>query len=154
MGQSRTENILENMLGASNPITEPQSREEALLKQILESGGGGGSHTYSDEEQEVGKWIDGRTVYEKTVYNAGGLSGDFLIPHGITDLDRVISCQGSYYDTNAGTSGAIGVVPRIENNLIGVTTFTSTNIQIRVPTIFGTRIVDWYFDVRYIKTES
>lgn len=40
MGQSRTENILENMLGASNPIHEPQSREEALLKQILESGGG------------------------------------------------------------------------------------------------------------------
>lgn len=43
MGQSRTENILENMLGASNPIPEPQSREETLLKQILESGGGGGS---------------------------------------------------------------------------------------------------------------
>lgn len=43
MGQSRTENILENMLGASNPIPEPQSREETLLKQILESGGGGGA---------------------------------------------------------------------------------------------------------------
>lgn len=35
MGQSRTENILENMLGASNPLGEPQSREEALLMQIL-----------------------------------------------------------------------------------------------------------------------
>lgn len=30
MGQSRNENILENMLGASNPLGEPQSREEAL----------------------------------------------------------------------------------------------------------------------------
>lgn len=36
MGQSRTENILENMLGASNPLGEPQSREEALLMQLLE----------------------------------------------------------------------------------------------------------------------
>lgn len=36
MGQSRTENILENMLGASNPLGEPQSREEALLMQILD----------------------------------------------------------------------------------------------------------------------
>ena len=35
MGQSRTENILENMLGASNPLGEPQSREEALLMQLL-----------------------------------------------------------------------------------------------------------------------
>ena len=34
MGQSRTENILENMLGASNPLGEPQSREEALLMQL------------------------------------------------------------------------------------------------------------------------
>lgn len=36
MGQSRTENILENILGASNPLGEPQSREEALLMQLLE----------------------------------------------------------------------------------------------------------------------
>lgn len=36
MGQSRTENILENMLGASNPLGEPQSREEALLMQLLD----------------------------------------------------------------------------------------------------------------------
>lgn len=35
MGQSRNENILENMLGASNPLGEPQSREEALLMQLL-----------------------------------------------------------------------------------------------------------------------
>ncbi len=36
MGQSRNENILENILGASNPLGEPQSREEALLMQLLE----------------------------------------------------------------------------------------------------------------------
>jgi len=36
MGQSRNEDILENMLGASNPLGEPQSREEALLMQLLD----------------------------------------------------------------------------------------------------------------------
>lgn len=36
MGQSRNENILENILGAQNPLGEPQSREEALLMQLLE----------------------------------------------------------------------------------------------------------------------
>lgn len=37
MGQSRTEDILENMLGAENKISDPQSREEALLIAILET---------------------------------------------------------------------------------------------------------------------
>lgn len=36
MGQSRNENILENILGAQNPLGEPQSREEALLMQLLD----------------------------------------------------------------------------------------------------------------------
>ena len=111
-------------------------------------------HNYSNDERIVGTWVDGRPVYEKTVYNAGGRSGDFFLPHGITDLDRVISCQSSYYDNNSGTSGAIGLIPRIENYSIGIIAFTSTDIQIRVPTVFGVRIVDWYFVIRYIKTQS
>ena len=36
MGQSRIENILENILGANNVIPEPQSRNEYLLIQIME----------------------------------------------------------------------------------------------------------------------
>lgn len=35
MGQSRIEKILENMLGASNVLEPPQSREEKLLMQLL-----------------------------------------------------------------------------------------------------------------------
>lgn len=38
--QSRMEAILGNMLGQQNPIGEPQSRVEDLLIQILEQGGG------------------------------------------------------------------------------------------------------------------
>lgn len=40
--QSRSEAILQNMLGASNVLTEPESRLEELLTAILERGGGGG----------------------------------------------------------------------------------------------------------------
>ena len=36
MGQSRNENILENILGADNEILEPVSRIETLLIQLLE----------------------------------------------------------------------------------------------------------------------
>lgn len=40
--QSRNEAILQNMLGATNTLQPPQSRIEALLTQLLNSGGGGG----------------------------------------------------------------------------------------------------------------
>ena len=40
MAQSRVEAILENMLGASNPLETPQSRVEALLQELLEHGSG------------------------------------------------------------------------------------------------------------------
>lgn len=40
--QSRSEAILQNMLGADNALEPPQSRVEDLLQQILESGGGSG----------------------------------------------------------------------------------------------------------------
>lgn len=45
MGQSRTEDILENMLGADNELQPPQSRVERLLMQLkdaISAGGGGG----------------------------------------------------------------------------------------------------------------
>ena len=32
----------------------------------LQYGAGGGGHNYSTQEQVVGTWIDGSTVYEKT----------------------------------------------------------------------------------------
>lgn len=40
--ESRNEAILQNILGATNPLGEPQSRIEALLQQILEEGAMGG----------------------------------------------------------------------------------------------------------------
>ena len=40
MGQSRLEDILENMLGAHIELEPPQSRIEALLTQLLETGMG------------------------------------------------------------------------------------------------------------------
>ncbi len=48
MGESRAELILENILGASHELGEPQSRIEVLLMELLEelSGGGGGKKLY------------------------------------------------------------------------------------------------------------
>lgn len=48
--------------------------------------------TYSATEHVVGKWIDGSTIYEKTI-DLGALPNvaPKTVNHGITNLDKVIS---------------------------------------------------------------
>lgn len=84
------------------------------------AGGGGGVHIYSTTEQEVGEWIDGRTVYERT-FDLGSdlscLSGawtDTGIPKGL--ILHLVNAQlqgdnGTLYvaNVNANTNGDIGI---------------------------------------------
>ena len=49
MGQSRNEDILENMLGAQNELGDPQSRIETLLMEILDQGSTAGSLIAEDD---------------------------------------------------------------------------------------------------------
>ena len=60
MGQSRNEDILENILGAENEIGEPQSRIEELLQEILAQGQGGGL-PQGTEPNQVLMWSEGRS---------------------------------------------------------------------------------------------
>lgn len=55
---------------------------------------GGGSHSYSTTEQEVGTWIDGSPVYEKVV-DLGALPNNTTknVAHGISNLGRVIQAE-------------------------------------------------------------
>ena len=95
------------------------------------SGGGSSSHTYSTEEQVVGKWIDGRDVYEKT-YEVNTTTplgtNTYAFNHEITDLDRVINYYGSsYWPGGAGgkmipfSDGTDSIfVTLYNNNVIGM----------------------------------
>lgn len=69
----------------------------------LENGdSGGGSqnklHVYSTEEKVVGKWTDGRNVYEKTFYseNIPAGSGNSTTIGTIDNSDKMISTVGSW----------------------------------------------------------
>lgn len=67
-GQSREELLLENILGASNEVI-PQSRVEILLKEIAESGGGGGdSSAVKYTEQSL---TDAQKAQARTNIGAG-----------------------------------------------------------------------------------
>ncbi len=65
-----------------------------------------GGHRYSTEEQIVGEWIDGSTLYEKMV-ECGALpnNGTKNVAHGITNLAYVVKMEG----TAVRTSGTFAV---------------------------------------------
>ena len=60
-------------------------------------GGGGGGVVYSLTEHIVGKWLDGRDIYERT-YNVGSISigsfGTVISIDNANDIDRVLYMQG------------------------------------------------------------
>ena len=74
-----------------------------LLNGIEYSSGGSSSHNYSTTEQVVGKWIDGKPIYEITV-NTGTLPNNTTktTAHGISNLKSVIDFKGYALNTNNG----------------------------------------------------
>ena len=58
--------------------------------------GGGSMHNYSTTEQVVGTWVDGKTLYEKTILGTTEQSvPETQVNHGINNLDTVVSIEGS-----------------------------------------------------------
>lgn len=126
----------------------------------VSSGGGGGVH-YSLNEQVIGTWVDGSTLYEKTVYYAGGTTGQIHIPHNITNMSKCVDVFGTCYDIGYKEgSQRIGAgdlpLPRIatDNNNVGFTGVSKTEINVSVGNIWSDRITDFYITLRYTKSST
>lgn len=111
---------------------------------------------YSVTEKVVGAWVDGSPVYQKTIYNAGGVTGNFNFPHGITNFGKLLSYEGTVSDSSFAQYGDIWVVPRIasDGNSIGIDKVSTTSIYMINPNAFGTRLYDWYITLRYTKSST
>lgn len=72
------------------------------------------AHHYSTDEKVIGTWIDGSTLYEKTVeINNIAFDNDWhTVAHGITNIDKVISCTGIMF----GTDGEFFNLPQYRAN--------------------------------------
>lgn len=117
------------------------------------AGSGSEWHEYSTEEKVVGKWIDGKPLYEKTVIYAGGTTGQISVNHGVVNLKRIIEIAASVRDSD-GTGETTYPLPRISSDgyNIGIMGTGSSTITYYVPSVFGNRIVDCIFTIRYTKT--
>lgn len=145
MGQSRNENILENILGAQNPLGEPQSREEALLMQLLEK-----------LSVTVLKWLgvtateisDGDTTNPITI---NGKSVTAETGDVVTYADAEFAFNGIAWQE----FGGVYVAPWVD--IIGTLEAGQTSITLNNSTITTTSTIEVFdeFDVPYVsKTVS
>ena len=112
---------------------------------------------YSTDEQVIGTWVDGSTVYQKIILHSGVIAGAQTatqIAHGISNLGRIIEAEATVYDDHSSPSWMS--VPRIayDANNIGFSGIDDTYINFYVPSAFQNRIKDAHFILKYTKSSS
>lgn len=122
-------------------------------KNVINSAGGSmeDSVCCSETEHIVGKWIDGSTLYEKTV-NCGGVpnSASKTVAHNISNLDNIIEIKGVAIRENTAW------YPLPFNNVSNVNAniaidVNATNIVIRTAIDYSV-FTQSYVTLRYTKT--
>ena len=112
----------------------------------------GGGIDYSLSEQDTGlKWIDGSTIYEKTI-ETGGLPNysDKAVAHGISNLKRIISVIGNAKNT---VNNYYIPLPYVQNDVSYQAAIYIDNTNIHLTTGRNMTAYDEsYVTVRYIKT--
>ena len=87
---------------------------------------------YSTDEQDTGKkWINGKTIYQKTLIMGGlGLATTIKKPHNISNLDMVIRIQGIAKENSIGAT--INLPHAADQQPYTVTVYAdNTNINIQ-----------------------
>jgi hypothetical protein len=125
----------------------------AYIKVIgIKYGSGSSGHNYSTTEQVVGTWIDGSTVYEKTI-NVGTITTNTTVAHGIDNLDTIIDYSG--FGKYAGTDKTVMPFQNPASGYgFGINTYDGTNLVVAKASSLGSNMSDCYITLRYTKTTT
>lgn len=108
---------------------------------------------YSLEEKKIGRWIDGRPIYSKTMMiDLDSNENTVLVDHNIKDIERCIYYTGNYKNGNE-----MRFLPQVyytqEDFYLALYTVTNTSLRIYygnwVKEHPGTKV---YITLYYIKT--
>ena len=113
--------------------------------------------SYTSAERDTGrKWIDGSPIYRKVITASGNMAtGVTNYAHGITGLDRVISCMGFCLRDDANTEQTILPYPSDTSGTLIRTIPDDTNVANGVGTFWtgaGNTLSDPTFILEYTKT--
>lgn len=110
---------------------------------------------YSADEKIVGTWIDGKTLYQKTI-TLGALpkAGQKTVPHGIADLEFVVKISGSSAGIDGGVMCFIPIpqVTHIEAYNINIY-ITDTAVVIHTGSYDRSVYTESYVTLTYTKTK-
>lgn len=105
---------------------------------------------YSEEEREIGVWIDGKPLYEKTI-NVGTITTSTTVAHGIDNLDTIIDYSG--FGKYAGTDKTVMPFQNPASSYgFGINTYDGTNLVVAKADSLGSNVSDCYMTLRYTKT--
>ena len=125
----------QNERGMYKTIYDPP--EAGQTKGLVELAGGISSAlSYSEEETATGaKWIDGKPIYRKVVtVDTLGVADTWIeVPHGISNLNKVIRVYGTYHvKSTAATTRDAASIPNkdtsVNANTTGVVYYSTTDL--------------------------
>lgn len=140
-----------------NKLTITSAENGSQIKEIIGiklNGGVSDYHEYSTNERIVGKWIDGSTLYEKTV-DCGALPNNSSkqVAHGITNIDKIVNVTGIAYSTSLGTALQLAY-PQKSSNSDYVVEMSVNATNIDISTFRDRTSFNGYVTVRYTKSSS
>lgn len=113
------------------------------------------SACYDTNEREVGCWIDGKPVYQRTFYHRNTQSSfsDFVTIDSIANVETIVSLTGIAHRQVDTFDGWIDISsrPEFQTNYAVCMRYANGNLQYRIDT-YGTQIDDIYITVLYTKT--
>ena len=108
---------------------------------------------FSLKEQETGmQWIDGKKIYCKVILVTGFDSEDKYVPHNISDLYRVLSCD-LFMKTSDETNHMIPRAHQDEDHDGISIQITKTNLILQVGQSNGFADATGYAILKYIKSK-
>lgn len=116
---------------------------------------GGSINGYSTTERIVGKWLDGKNLYEITFYTNTSISpsGNYIFAHNISNIDFIKVKEAFVFDTGAKKGYSLPVTlyeSHSSNDNLSVKV-DSTNITFYMQTGWGSSWVK-YVVLQYTKT--
>ena len=115
---------------------------------------GGETHQYSTEEQVVGKWVDGSTLYEKTI-QATPTTGDYAIDISALNIDVVVDLWGiSKQSISAGRYHSIKVPYCYDTNDRALVYYQSDTGYLKLVGSSANINNEWHIIIRYTKSSS
>ena len=109
---------------------------------------------YSTEEVKIGTWIDGKTLYKKTIEFDINANGQIIKNHNISNMDICVDVECMFKRMHSDSTYDYYYYSRTSEDNIraGIDCITQTTITFYIDSAFNTSIKKAFVTLKYTKT--